>query len=210
MNHAELTAITPLTLLTNPYASNADMPSLLNDSRLNFALLVKNSLTVERRELLLVCRLLICDDINSSSSTVISGWCNFASPPSGSSPLTLWRWFESDNRDNVACDRVLIIWFNDRFLEGIVVLDDDMGIVENPETIVMLLRSPSNSITIRRATRFVIVGSIQMQNSDVDDGLMVTETTSVKDLRFQFYFICVLHAAVPFPCLTARIELITI
>ena len=38
-NQAELMANTPLTLLTNPYANNADMPSLLSDSRLNLALL---------------------------------------------------------------------------------------------------------------------------------------------------------------------------
>ena len=35
MNHAQLTAKTPDTLLTNPYASNADVPSLLNDCMLN-------------------------------------------------------------------------------------------------------------------------------------------------------------------------------
>ena len=32
MNQAELTAITPLTLLTNPYANNADIPNFRNDS----------------------------------------------------------------------------------------------------------------------------------------------------------------------------------
>ena len=49
MNQAELTAITPLTLLTNPYASKADIPSLLNDSLLNFFRL-NIDLTLDRND----------------------------------------------------------------------------------------------------------------------------------------------------------------
>eukprot|EP00986_Skeletonema_menzelii_P021041 scaffold33003_cov148-Skeletonema_menzelii.AAC.1 len=51
MNHALLTAITPLTLLTNPYASNALIPSFPNDSLLNlFFLLEKNDFNVPKND----------------------------------------------------------------------------------------------------------------------------------------------------------------
>lgn len=84
INHAELTARTPLTLLTKPYASNADIPNLLNDSRLNlFVLLVfvKNPLTVDRKLLVdfSLLRLCICDAVSESVTTsacllVSSSW----------------------------------------------------------------------------------------------------------------------------------------
>ena len=51
INHALLTAITPLTLLTNPYASNALMPSFPSDSLLNlFFLLEKNDFNAPKNE----------------------------------------------------------------------------------------------------------------------------------------------------------------
>jgi hypothetical protein len=51
MNHAQLTAITPLTLLTNPYANKADMPSFPNDSLLNLLfLLEKNDFSVPKKD----------------------------------------------------------------------------------------------------------------------------------------------------------------
>eukprot|EP00584_Thalassiosira_punctigera_P002852 CAMPEP_0172532290 /NCGR_PEP_ID=MMETSP1067-20121228/5403_1 /TAXON_ID=265564 ORGANISM="Thalassiosira punctigera, Strain Tpunct2005C2" /NCGR_SAMPLE_ID=MMETSP1067 /ASSEMBLY_ACC=CAM_ASM_000444 /LENGTH=118 /DNA_ID=CAMNT_0013316795 /DNA_START=365 /DNA_END=721 /DNA_ORIENTATION=+ len=49
-NQAQLTAMTPLTLLTKPYASSADIPSFPKDSRSNFFFLLKTPLMLERND----------------------------------------------------------------------------------------------------------------------------------------------------------------
>mmetsp|Transcript_23392 Transcript_23392/g.35845 ORF Transcript_23392/g.35845 Transcript_23392/m.35845 type:complete len:265 (+) Transcript_23392:93-887(+) len=72
MNHAQLTAITPLILLTNPYASNALIPNFPKDSLLNlFFLLEKNDFNVPKKDD--VCesgdRDWICDGVSESAVT---------------------------------------------------------------------------------------------------------------------------------------------
>jgi len=68
INQAELTAITPLTLDTNPYDSNAAVPSFRNVSMLNFLLFVKTLFTLDMNGLFLFI-LLICDFVNDSFNT---------------------------------------------------------------------------------------------------------------------------------------------